>query len=128
MKIKDVMNKGIISIRKDENPIKAFKKMYEADIKRLFVVDENENPIGVISHNDIIDLLKSLHEKKYTIESVMSKNLLTIDEDDSIKDCANLMLRADISGLLVVKDEKPVGVITRTDICRLVAANLLVPK
>ncbi|MDR1818954.1 MAG: CBS domain-containing protein [Methanobrevibacter sp.] len=128
MKIKNVMNKGIISIRKDENPIEAFEKMYGADIKRLFVVDENENPIGVISHNDIIDLLKSLHEKKYTIESVMSKNLLTIDEDDSIKDCANLMLRADISGLLVVKDEKPVGVITRTDICRLVAANLLVPK
>ncbi|GAA5818854.1 MAG: CBS domain-containing protein [Methanobrevibacter sp. CfCl-M3] len=128
MKIKDVMNKGIISIRKDENPIKAFEKMYEADIKRLFVVDENENPIGVISHNDIINLLKSLHEKKYTIESVMAKNLLTIDEEDSVKDCANLMLRSDISGLLVVKDKKPVGVITRTDICRLVAANLLVPK
>ena len=38
-----------------------------------------------------------------------------------------LMLRADISGLLVMEDDKPVGVITKTDICRLVAAEILVP-
>ncbi|MDR2624085.1 MAG: CBS domain-containing protein [Methanobrevibacter sp.] len=129
MKVKDVMNRGIISVKKDENPIKAFEKMYEADVKRLFVVDEDDNPIGIISHSELIDLLKGLHDNESSsVESVTSKNLLTIDEDDGIKDCANLMLRADISGLLVVKDEKPVGVITRTDICRLVAANLLVPR
>jgi predicted transcriptional regulator len=130
MKIKNVMNKGIISVKKDENPIKAFEKMYKSDVKRLFVVDENDNPIGIIHHKEIIDLLGSMHnsDNDKTVESVMIKNILTINEDDTIKDCANLMLRADVSGLLVLNNENPVGVITRTDICRLVAANLLVPK
>jgi predicted transcriptional regulator len=130
MKIKNVMNKGIISVKKDENPIRAFEKMYKSDVKRLFVVDENDNPIGIIHHKEIIDLLRSMHnsDNDKTVESVMIKNILTINEDDTIKDCANLMLRANVSGLLVLNNENPVGVITRTDICRLVAANLLVPK
>ena len=37
------------------------------------------------------------------------------------------MIRADISGFLVLEDKKPVGVITKTDICRIVAAEVLVP-
>ena len=57
----------------------------------------------------------------------MSKNIMTISASDDIIHAANLMIRADISGLLVIENEKPVGVITKTDICRLVAAELLVP-
>ena len=57
----------------------------------------------------------------------MSKNIMTISINDDIKNAANLMIRADISGLLVLEEKKPVGVITKTDICRLVAAELLVP-
>ena len=61
------------------------------------------------------------------IHEFMSDNVITIDADDEIEDAANLMLRADVSGLLVLEGEKPVGVITKTDICRMVAAELLVP-
>lgn len=57
----------------------------------------------------------------------MVDEVITISADDNIEDAANLMLRADISGLLVMEDDKPVGVITKTDICRLVAAEILVP-
>ena len=53
---------------------------------------------------------------------------MTIDSNNGIEDAANLMVRADVSGLLVLEDEKPVGVITKTDICRMVAAELLVPN
>jgi CBS domain-containing protein len=57
----------------------------------------------------------------------MSEDIMTVSADDNIEDAANLMIRADISGLLVLEDKKPVGVITKTDICRLVAAELLIP-
>jgi predicted transcriptional regulator len=57
----------------------------------------------------------------------MSEDVMTIDSHNGIEDAANLMVRADVSGLLVLEDDKPVGVITKTDICRMVAAELLVP-
>lgn len=45
-----------------------------------------------------------------------------------MKNAANLMLKADMSGLLPLDAKKLVRVITKTDICRLVVANLVISK
>lgn len=132
MRIKEAMNNGVITVDLDTTPIEAFEKMYKEGIRRLFVMDGEGNPKGVVSYYDLVEFLGPIkprrEEKSPTkIQDVMSKDIMTISSDDNIEDAANLMLRADISGLLVLEDEKPVGVITKTDICRLVAAELLVP-
>jgi CBS domain-containing protein len=105
--------------------------MYKEGIRRLFVMDNDGKPQGVVSYTDLIGVLGSIKPSKenipQNIAEIMSRNIMTISVDDTIKNAANLMIRADISGLLVLEDNKPVGVITKTDICRLVAAELLVP-
>jgi predicted transcriptional regulator len=97
------------------------------------VVDGEGIAIGVISHTNLLKILNQLNEsskdnKDTTVADIMSTQIITINSNEDIKNAANLMVRADVSGLLAVDAEKPVGVITKTDICRLVAANLLVPK
>jgi predicted transcriptional regulator len=132
MRIKEAMNRGVITVGLDTAPIEAFEKMYKEGIRRLFVMDNAGNPQGVVSYSDVIAILGSVKpssegKSSLKIEDIMSTNVMTIPSEDNIENAANLMLRADISGLLVLEDEKPVGVITKTDICRLVAAELLVP-
>jgi len=128
MKIKEAMNPEVITISPDTKPIEAFEKMYKHGIRRLFVLDDKGKPVGVISHTDLVGVLGSRKpEKKLKIEDIMVKDVITISAKDDIEDAANLMLRADVSGLLVIEDGKAVGVITKTDICRLVAAGILVP-
>jgi predicted transcriptional regulator len=132
MRIKEAMNRGVITVGLDTAPIEAFEKMYKEGIRRLFVMDNAGNPQGVVSYSDVIAILGSVKpssegKSSLKIEDIMSTNVMTISSEDNIENAANLMLRADISGLLVLEDEKPVGVITKTDICRLVAAELLVP-
>lgn len=132
MKVSEAMNRGVISVGLDTAPIEAFEKMYKKGIRRLFVMDEAGNPKGVVSYYDVIGILGSTKPSKDVksstkIEDIMSESIITVSSEDSVENAANLMLRADISGLLVLEDEKPVGVITKTDICRLVAAELLVP-
>ncbi|MDD1775467.1 MAG: CBS domain-containing protein [Methanobacterium sp.] len=131
MRIKEAMNNGVISVGLNTAPIEAFEKMYKEGIRRLFVMDEQGNPQGVISYYDLIGILgsnkPSKEDKTSKIADIMSDDIMTVSADDNIEDAANLMIRADISGLLVLDDEKPVGVITKTDICRLVAAELLIP-
>lgn len=133
MEVREAMNKGIISISPDTVPIEAFEKMYKEGVRRLFVMDKSENPVGVISYLDLVGMLgniklRTTNSDNLKIEDIMSKDLITISAEDKIEDAANLMLRADVSGLLVLENEKPVGVITKTDICRLVAAEILVPE
>lgn len=131
MEVREAMNPSVLSINPNARPIVAFEKMYKEGVRRLFVMD-NENPVGVISFLDLVGVLGTLKPSMKSsdnlkIEDIMSEDIITIDADDKIEDAANLMLRADVSGLLVLQDKKPVGVITKTDICRLVAAEILVP-
>ena len=132
MEVREAMNQGIISISPDTSPLEAFEKMYKEGVRRLFVMD-GEKAVGVISYLDLVGVLGTLTPRikesgNLKISKIMSKDIMTIDAGDKIQDAANLMLRADISGLLVLESEKPIGVITKTDICRLVAAEILVPQ
>jgi predicted transcriptional regulator len=131
MEVREAMNKDLISINPNTNPLEAFEKMHKKGVRRLFVMD-NETPIGVISYLDLVGILGTMkpnnkQSNNLKIREIMSDNVITINTTDKIEDAANLMLRADVSGLLVLENKKPVGVITKTDICRLVAAKFLVP-
>jgi len=132
MEVKEAMNQGVITVNPEIKPLEAFEKMYKEGVRRLFVLDNEGNPKGVISYSDLIGVLGSLRPTNNNITAlkisdIMTEDVITIDSDNAIEDAANLMLRADVSGLLVLEDNKPVGVITKTDICRMVAAEMLVP-
>lgn len=132
MEVKEAMNQGVITVNSESKPLDAFKKMYKEGVRRLFVLDDNGDPKGVVSYSDLIGVLGSLRPTNnemasLKISDIMSEDVMTIDSDNGIEDAANLMVRADVSGLLVLEKNRPVGVITRTDICRMVAAELLIP-
>ncbi|MDP3065326.1 MAG: CBS domain-containing protein [Methanobacteriaceae archaeon] len=131
MKVMEAMNRGVIAINPDTSPLDAFEKMYKEGVRRLFVMDEAEDLLGVVSYSDLIGVMGTIKptmkgKVPLKLTDIMSSDVITISADDGIEDAANLMVRADISGLLVLEDEKPVGVISKTDICRLVAAEILV--
>ncbi len=126
MKVKDVMNNTVIYVNSDTSPLEAFKKMYKEGVRRLFIINGDGKADGVVSYTDLIGILgtqKPNSNKNYNITDIMTKNIITIDAEDDIEDAANLMVRADVSGLLVLDLNKTVGVITKTDICRLVASE-----
>jgi len=132
MEVKKAMNRGVITINPEIKPLDAFEKMYKEGVRRLFVLDNNGNPEGVVSYSDLIGVLGSLRPTNkdmstIRISDIMSEDVISIDIFSGIEDAANLMVRADVSGLLVMENDKPVGVITKTDICRMVAAELLIP-
>ena len=132
MEVKEAMNQGVITVNPEIKPLEAFEKMYKEGVRRLFVLDNEGNPKGVISYSDLIGVLGSLRPTNNNIAAlkisdIMTEEVITIDSNNAIEDAANLMVRADVSGLLVLEDNKPVGVITKTDICRMVAAEMLVP-
>ncbi len=132
MEVKEAMNQGVITVNPEIKPLEAFEKMYKEGVRRLFVIDTEGKPKGVISYSDLIGVLGSLRPTNNNIavlkiSDIMTEDVITIDSNNGIEDAANLMVRADVSGLLVLENNKPVGVITKTDICRMVAAEMLVP-
>lgn len=57
------------------------------------------------------------------VRDIMQKNVITIQENKSALDAAKLIAEKDISFLVIVKDDKPIGVVTERDFVRKIAAE-----
>ncbi len=127
MKIKDIMIRDVTSVLATCKLVDLISILSRRKITGLPVVNNNQEVVGYISLHDIIDsilsefiqLSKSLKEySQRPIEEFMRKNIVTIDEDDNEVLASDLLIRNKIQRLPVLRDGKLMGIITLTDICR----------
>ncbi len=57
------------------------------------------------------------------VRDIMQKNVVTIQEEKTALDAAKLISEKDISFLVIIKDGKPIGVITERDFVRKIDAE-----
>ncbi len=57
------------------------------------------------------------------VEDIMTKNVITIDEAESIQDAAQMMTDANVGCVIVTRKDEPVGIITERDFVTKVAAE-----
>ncbi len=62
------------------------------------------------------------------VKEAMTKNIMVVHPDTTIKDAAKIMTQQRVGSLLVVEDSKLVGIITELDIIWKVVAGDLDPK
>ena len=128
MLVKDVMTPNPITIDPNQPVLEALLVMYQRDIRRLPVM-EGGKLVGIISDRDIKQTMGrpalvsrqagEEPELKLSIRDVMTQNLITVSQDDDLKDAIELLIENKISGLPVVdQDQKLVGVISAIDVLR----------
>jgi acetoin utilization protein AcuB len=126
--VKDVMTPNPITIDPNQPVLEALLVMYQRDIRRLPVM-EGGKLVGIISDRDIKQTMGrpalvsrqagEEPELKLSIRDVMTQNLITVSQDDDLKDAIELLVENKISGLPVVdQDQKLVGVISAIDVLR----------
>ncbi|KAB2904734.1 MAG: CBS domain-containing protein [Anaerolineae bacterium] len=129
--VKNWMTKDPVTIGPDATLPEVHEKMKEYGIRRLPVVDEEDTLLGIISLSDVQEAEPSdakalnIYELTYLLSKIkvgrlMKKDVITVTPDTSIADCAKLMMEKKIGGLPVVENGKVVGIITESDIFRLV--------
>ncbi len=127
--IKDIMTKSVIVVNKDYNVIKAFELMLKYKISSLPVV-ENNKVIGIVTTTDIgYNLIKDKYSLETTVKEVMTKNVITINENETIKDAIKKMSGQKdneiINQLPVVNDnDELVGIVSDGDIIRAISKRI----
>lgn len=128
--VKEIMTKDLIVVSPTERLVHARRQMKEAHVGRLPVVDD-DNLMGMVTSKDLmrafIDFRKKVPEKyqksqikEVLVEDIMSSNPTFTSKDATISEVAKIMMETGFNGLPVVEDEKVVGIITQTDILRLI--------
>ncbi|MFN3527905.1 MAG: cyclic nucleotide-binding/CBS domain-containing protein [Candidatus Altarchaeaceae archaeon] len=127
IKVRDVMTRGVITVPITATVREICKIIAENKISAVVVVLPDGEMIGVISETDLIlkiDSVKNIDEA--TAENIMqTSNIKTIDPDASVADALRIMKENLIHRLIVAHEivKRPVGIITATDIIRLIAKS-----
>ncbi len=128
MLVKNWMSKDVITLTHDRSMMKAAKLLKDNDISRLPIVDEDGVLVGIVSDRDIKEASPSkattldMHELYYLlseikIKDIMSRKVITVSIEDTVEKAAVVMEESKIGGIPVVDaDNKPVGIITNTDV------------
>lgn len=84
------------------------------------VVEFNKKPVGIVTEKDISRCVSVFNGKpisKILIRDIMTKDLITLQSEASIYDCAKLMQKHGISSIIIKNSKgKLVGLVTKTDL------------
>jgi len=127
MLVKNWMSRNVFTITPEDSMQDAVYLMREHKVRTLPVV-KNDKVVGIVSETDIKRASASdatgldVHEilyliSKIKIKDIMSKNPITVHEDLTVEETAEILMKEKISGVPVLDNEgKILGIITRDDL------------
>lgn len=147
---KEIMTSEVKVVKRTDKISEAVKVLTQEKVGGLPVVNDENKVIGIISETDVlkkeknietpayinllqgifyIDTLKTFEKDiksvaAYIVEDLMSTKIITVDENDTLKTVANLMINKNINRVPVVdKDKKLKGIICRYDVIKAMYAD-----
>ena len=129
MHVGRVMQTNLVTVPPDTSLLKAQKLIDEKKIAHLLVVDRNKKLLGMVSDRDLkrswasSATTLSKHELNYllnqlTLEVIMAKRVIAVSPGTTIERAAHFMQENRISALPVMDQNELVGIITTTDVMR----------
>ena len=126
IRVSDWMTETVLAVETFDSINVARQLMAKHRINQLPVL-ENDQLVGIVTDRDIRDayptsmLIGHAEEidkfaDRYTVEEVMSHNVLTVRSETPLATAVSLLRRHRIGALPVVRNKQLVGIITRSDI------------
>jgi CBS domain-containing protein len=116
--VKDIMTKRVVTIDVDKTVFEAAELMSTEGIGCLVITD-NAVPVGIVTERDFLRRIVAKRASfDIKISEIMSKSVVTVDPDASIKEAARLMSANKIRRLPVLKENKLVGIVVAADLVR----------
>ncbi len=120
-----IMTRQVRTIEGSRLLIECVRIMRDANIGSIVVLGSDDKPVGIFTERDLIRRMADRPESlELPMSQVMSKPLTTISPSATIWDAITLMGRSNIRRLPVVdKEKKLVGILTETDVFRLILSQ-----
>lgn len=127
--VSEIMTKNLIKLHLEDELSQAeilFKKHH---IRHLPVV-EGEHIVGMLSYNDLMrisfadavddeaDEVETTVYDMFTIEHVMTKKVVSVSPETSIREVAEIFTLKEFHALPVVSNDNLIGIVTTTDVIR----------
>ena len=126
IRVADWMTEAVLAVETFDSIAVARRLMAKHRVNQLPVLD-NDRLVGIVTDRDIRDayptsLMINRAEEidrfadKITVEEVMTHDVFVVRPDTALVTAVGLLRRHRIGAMPVIKDQKLVGIITRSDI------------
>jgi len=126
--VSEIMTREVVKLNLKDELTKAEMLFKKHKIRHIPVV-ENQKIIGMLSYSDLLRIsfadavfddeeIDSVVYDMFDIQQVMTKNIVTIDRNATIKQAAEILAEREFHALPVVDGEQLVGIVTTTDLIR----------
>ena len=131
MLVKNWMSKPVITVDENDSMQDAINLFKKHNIRMLPVMGK-DRMVGIISDGDIKKVsapdakILEVHKliyifSKIKIKDLMTKNPISVPDDYTVEEIAEILLANKISGVPVINEEKKLmGIITQTDLLRVI--------
>lgn len=117
MTVGQLMTERLETISPSDTAQEAAKKMRDKKVSSLVVTDVEDKPIGIVTERDLVRQVctKVINSNDVIVHHIMSSPLATIDANSSVEVAADIMIQNKVRHLLVVDENKVLGIITPSD-------------
>jgi CBS domain-containing protein len=121
------MTKNIITLNRTDDLETAERLFKQHNIRHIPVVS-GDQLIGMLSYTDLLRIsfadaideddsnVDTVVYNMFTIEQVMTNNLVTVNSESTIKEVAQILAKKEFHALPVIDNGELVGIVTTTDL------------
>jgi len=118
------MSKPGVAISKDEIVEVALELMDKKDVTHLLVLNKERGLVGILTAREIMDGLGSyrfqkIQARRIYVSALMTEPPITIEQEEDASKAADIMISQGVEIIPVIKDSEVVGVVTETDLIKL---------
>jgi CBS domain-containing protein len=116
-RVRDKMVSSVVTIEPGTGVVDAAKRMIQEEKGPLPIV-EGERPVAIVTDRDIIAhvVAEGRDPTSMTVVDIASQELVTIGPQQDISEARRLMNEHELDRILVVEDDRLVGIISEADI------------
>lgn len=111
--VKHIMVEFVVTANSNITVKRAIETLYEKHVGSIVVVDDDKKCIGIFTERDAIRLVAKNAQLEQPVANVMTKNVVTVQEETSLDEARRLIFTHKIRHLPVVnKENKLVGLLS----------------
>ncbi|MGD8331019.1 MAG: CBS domain-containing protein [Acidobacteriota bacterium] len=119
VEVSEVMEPRVFVVMPDDKVAYVREVMKGKKIHAVPVFNDEDRPLGIITATDLIDAPHGEME----VSDIMSREVVTIGQEASVKEAARIMRSNHVHHLLVTSDEEVVGIISSFDLLKVIENN-----
>jgi CBS domain-containing protein len=146
MKARDVMTPNVITVNQDSDVTTIAKLLVERRISAVPVVDKDGKLVGIVSEGDLLhraeegteehrswwlslfdspDVAARAYAKSHGrhASEIMTNKIVSVSEDTPVAEIAGLLEKNHIKRVPVLRDGKPVGIVSRANLVQALATR-----